>query len=75
MKQTIDIQDKIDALYALLDEVADDVNTLLNENDNLKATNTKIKKVLAFRELEHSAKTKEEQMYLDYIKEFYGKEY
>lgn len=74
MEKTFDIQDKIDALYALLDEVAEDVNDLLNENESLKATNTKVKKVLAFRELEHSVKTKEEQMYLDYIKEFYGKE-
>lgn len=69
-----DIQDKMDALYTLLDEVQEDVNKLLSENERLKTTTTKLKKVMAYREIEHSVKTKEEQMYLDYIKEFYGKE-
>lgn len=69
-----DIQDKMDALYTLLDEVQEDVNKLLTENESLKTTNTKLKKVMAYREIEHSVKTKEEQMYLDYFKEFYGKE-
>lgn len=72
--KTYDIQDKMDALYSLLDEVQEDVNTLLTENEQLKTTNTKLKKVIAYREIEHTVKTKEEQMYLDYIKEFYGKE-
>ena len=72
--KNIDIQDKIDALYALLDEVSEDINELLTENENLKTANTKIKKVLAYREIEHQVKTKEEQMYIDYLKEFYGKE-
>ena len=71
--KTYDIQDKMDALYALLDEVQEDVNELLNENESLKTTATKLKKVMAYREIEHSVKTKEEQMYLDYIKEFYGR--
>lgn len=72
--KTYDIQDKMDALYTLLDEVQEDVNKLLTENESLKTTNTKLKKVMAYREIEHSVKTKEEQMYLDYFKEFYGKE-
>ena len=72
--KTYDIQDKMDALYTLLDEVQEDINELLNENESLKTTTTKLKKVMAYREIEHSVKTKEEQMYLDYIKEFYGKE-
>lgn len=72
--KTYDIQDKMDALYSLLDEVQEDVNTLLTENEQLKTTNTKLAKVMAYREIEHSVKTKEEQMYLDYIKEFYGRE-
>lgn len=71
--KTYDIQDKMDALYALLDEVQDDINTLLSENESLKTTTTKLTKVLAYREIEHAVKTKEEQMYLDYIKEFYGR--
>ena len=74
MKTTYDIQDKMDALYTLLDEVQEDVNKLLSENESLKTTNTKLKKIMAYREIEHSVKTKEEQMYLDYFKEFYGKE-
>lgn len=72
--KTYGIQDKMDALYTLLDEVQEDINELLNENENLKTTATKLKKVMAYREIEHSVKTKEEQMYLDYFKEFYGKE-
>lgn len=72
--KTYDIQDKMDALYTLLDEVQEDVNKLLSENESLKTTNTKLKKIMAYREIEHSVKTKEEQMYLDYFKEFYGKE-
>ena len=72
--KTYDIQDKMDALYTLLDEVQEDINELLNENESLRTTTTKLKKVMAYREIEHSVKTKEEQMYLDYIKEFYGKE-
>ena len=72
--KTYDIQDKMDALYALIDEIQEDVNDLLNQNEALQTTNTKLKKVMAYREIEHSVKTKEEQMYLDYIKEFYGKE-
>ena len=70
---THDIQDKMDALYTLLEEVQEDVNELLNENESLKATTTKLQKVMAYREIEHAVKTKEEQMYLDYIKEFYGR--
>lgn len=72
--KTYDIQDKMDALYALIDDIQNDVNDLLNKNESLQATNTKLKKVMAYREIEHSVKTKEEQMYLDYFKEFYGKE-
>ena len=72
--KTYDIQDKMDALYALIDDIQNDVNDLLNKNESLQTTNTKLKKVIAYREIEQKVKSKEEQMYLDYIKEFYGKE-
>ena len=70
MRKTLyDIQDTIDGAYALLDDLSEQVNELITENEALKA---KLTKERVSRKLDKISK--EEQAYLDYFKEFYGKE-
>ena len=70
MRKTLyDIQDTIDGAYALLDELSEQVNELITENESLKA---KLTKERVSRKLDKISA--EEQAYLDYFKEYYGKE-
>lgn len=70
MKKTLyDIQDMIDGSYALLDDLSEAVNELITENETLKA---KLTKERVSRKLDKISQ--EEQAYLDYFKEYYGKE-
>ena len=55
--------------YALLDDLSEAVNELITENEALKA---KLTKERVSRKLDKISE--EEQAYLDYFKEFYGKE-
>ena len=76
-KALYEVQDLVDGAYALLDELSEAVNELLTENEKLKTTlRTKELKALADKRLKEIAKevTEEEQFYLDYFKEYYGKE-
>lgn len=68
-KTLYDIQDTIDGAYALLDDLSDQVNELITENEALKA---KLTKERVSRKLDKISE--EEQAYLDYFKEYYGKE-
>lgn len=78
MKKTLyEVQDMIDGAYALLDDLSEAVNELITENEKLKTTlRTKELKDMADKRLREIAKevTEEEQFYLDYFKEYYGKE-
>lgn len=70
MKKTLyEVQDMIDGAYALLDDISEAVNELITENEALK---TNLVKERVTRKLEQISK--EEQAYLDYFKEYYGKE-
>ena len=70
MKKTLyEVQDMIDGAYALLDDISEAVNELITENEALK---TNLVKERVTRKLEKISQ--EEQAYLDYFKEFYGKE-
>ena len=68
-KTLYDIQDTIEGAYALLDDLSDQVNELITENEALKA---KLTKERVSRKLDKISE--EEQAYLDYFKEYYGKE-
>lgn len=70
MKKTLyDIQDMMDGAYTLLDDLSEAVNELITENETLKA---KLTKERVSRKLDKISE--EEQAYLDYFKEYYGKE-
>lgn len=68
-KTLYDIQDTIEGAYALLDDLSEQVNELITENEALKA---KLTKERVSRKLDKISE--EEQAYLDYFKEYYGKE-
>lgn len=68
-KTLYDIQDIMDGAYALLDDLSETVNELITENEALKA---KLTKERVSRKLDKISE--EEQAYLDYFKEYYGKE-
>ena len=68
-KTLYDIQDIMDGAYALLDDLSESVNELITENEALKA---KLTKERVSRKLDKISA--EEQAYLDYFKEYYGKE-
>lgn len=79
MKKVYDIQDKIDALFVLADSIADDINELLNDNERLSTELNKYKLASQYRKQAEKPKkdftlTIEEQMYLEYLHEQYGKE-
>lgn len=79
MKKVYDIQDKIDALFVLADSIADDINELLNDNERLSTELKKYKLASQYRKQAEEPKkdftlTIEEQMYLEYLHEQYGKE-
>ena len=74
MEKTLyDIQDMLDDAYNLLDEISEEVNNLINENEALKAKETKRRVNNALAKLSREL-TLEEALYLEYYKEFYGKE-
>lgn len=68
-KALYEVQDMIDGAYALLDDISEAVNELITENEALK---TNLVKERVTRKLEKISE--EEQAYLDYFKEYYGKE-
>lgn len=79
MKKVYDIQDKIDALFVLADSIADDINELLNDNERMSTELKKYKLASQYRKQAEAPKkdftlTIEEQMYLEYLHEQYGKE-
>ena len=73
MSKIYEVQDMLDGAYALLDAISDEVNALINENEKLKAKYTKKCVEVGLKDLDDKVSA-EEQMYLDYYKEFYGKE-
>lgn len=73
MKTMYEVQDMIDGAYTLLDELSAEVNKLIEENERLKAMEAKRVKRKMARAIEKVV-TEEEQMYLEYLQEQYGKE-
>lgn len=71
-----DVQDMVEGLISLQDELADAVNELITENENLKERLSKQTKDKIVENLENTKpkKTVEEILYSEYFKEFYGKE-
>lgn len=73
MKTMYEVQDMIDGAYTLLEELSAEVNKLIEENERLKAMESKRVKRKMARAIEKVV-TEEEQMYLEYLQEQYGKE-
>ena len=73
MRDLYEVQDMLDGAYALLDAISDEVNALITENERIKAKYAKRVISDGLKDLERNI-TQEEQMYLDYYKEYYGKE-